>query len=84
MNDNDMTQRQARHQTEKVDLRGLIDRSLMDVIDACSMADGSDRITYVAAVLEREARRELHRASVIARVTRGNPYLPDGAGNGSE
>lgn len=84
MNDNDMTQRQTRHQAEKVELRGLIDRSLMDVIDACSMADGSDRITYVAAVLEREARRELHRASVIARVTRGNPLATEAFGNATE
>lgn len=65
---------------EKVELRGLIDRDLMDVIDAMSMADGQDRISYVAQVLRKEAVRELHRASVISRVARGNPLASDAFG----
>lgn len=65
---------------EKVELRGLIDRDLMDVIDAMSMADGQDRISYVAQVLRKEAVRELHRASVISRVARGNPLAADSFG----
>ena len=70
--------------SDKVELRGLIDRQLMDVIDACSMAEGKDRIAYVAAVLEREAKKELHRASLITRVTRGNPLALEVAGGESE
>ena len=65
---------------DKTELRGLVSSELAVALDAIAMAKGMDRHTYVVQVLEAEARKVAHEASVIARVLRGNPYLTDAHG----
>ena len=65
---------------DKTELRGLVSSELAVALDAIAMAKGMDRHTYVVQVLEAEARKVAHEASVIARVLRGNPYLTDAQG----
>ena len=36
---------------DKVELRGQVDKAVMDVLDACSIARGIDRISLVEKVL---------------------------------
>lgn len=43
-----------------------------------------DRNSYVVSILDQHVKAEAHKTMVRHRMLRGNPYLPDGAGNGSE
>lgn len=56
-----------------VELRGPCPRDIVDVIDAISSARDMDRMALVVEVLRDWARGRLHEATVLARVTRGNP-----------
>lgn len=63
------------------ELRGLIPRSLMAQIDALSQVDGTgSRIDWVIGVLQAEADRQIHRATVLLRMVGRNPLEsePDG------
>lgn len=63
--------------TLSVELRGECPRLTVDVLDAVS---GSRRITRTELVNQipgEWARQQLHEASLIARVTRGNPEAAD-------
>lgn len=56
------------------ELRGLIPRALMAQIDALSQVDGTgSRIDWVIGVLQAEADRQIHRATVLLRMVGGNP-----------
>jgi hypothetical protein len=67
------------------ELRGLIPRSLMAKIDAMSQVDGTgSRIDWVIGVLEAEADRQIHRATVLLRMVGGNPPPPGSDGRGAE
>ena len=70
--------------SDKVELRGLCPADLAQALDALAHADGVDRNNYVNSVLEKHVHQEAHKTMVRHRMLRGNPYLPDGAGNGSE
>ena len=65
---------------EKVELRGQVDKAVMDVLDACSIARGIDRISLVEKVLADWAARKVIEASVLQRIARGNPAVMDLAG----
>lgn len=67
------------------ELRGLIPRSLMAKIDALAQVDSTgSRIDWVIAVLQAEADRQIHRASLLLRMVGGNPSATDGDGKGAE
>ena len=67
------------------ELRGLIPRSLMAKIDALAQVDSTgSRIDWVIAVLQAEADRQIHRASLLLRMVGGNPSVTDGDGKGTE
>lgn len=67
------------------ELRGLIPRSLMAKIDALAQVDSTgSRIDWVIAVLQAEADRQIHRASLLLRMVGGNPSATDGDGKGTE
>lgn len=67
------------------ELRGLIPRSLLAKIDAMAQVDGTgSRIDWVIGVLEAEADRQIHRATVLLRMVGGNPPPPGGDGRGTE
>ena len=46
--------------------------------------DWLGRNSYVVSILDQHVKAEAHKTMVRHRMLRGNPYLPDGAGNGSE
>jgi len=67
-----------------VELREEIPRDLIDVIDAVSAARGVSRRQVVMDVLHVWASDRVHEATVIMRVTRGNPPLAENPRKGSE
>ncbi len=69
---------------ERVELRQLIPSHLAVALDGIAMADGMERCRYIEAVLEAEVRKRAHVASVITRVLRGNPMLPDTDGSAAQ
>jgi len=67
------------------ELRGLIPRSLMAQIDALAQVDGTgSRIDWVIGVLQAEADRQVHRATVLLRMVGRNPSDSEGHGKGTE
>lgn len=67
-----------------VELREEIPRDLVDVIDAVSAARGTSRRQMVIDVLHAWASERVHEATVIMRVTRGNPPLAESDRKGAE
>ena len=65
---------------DKVELRGQVDKAVMDVLDACSIARDMDRISLVEKVLTDWAARKVSEASVLQRIARGNPAVMELAG----
>lgn len=59
---------------DKTELRQLLPSALLQALDAIAMAKGMTRHDYVERVLDMDARRVAHEASVVARCLRGNPY----------
>lgn len=63
-------------QPSKVELRGLCDRDLVDVIDALAIARGIDskrgRMAVIEPVLREWVERISHEAMIIQRVTKNN------------
>jgi hypothetical protein len=68
----------------EAELRGMVTRSLLAKIDAMSMVDGTSRIDWVIRVLEAEADRQIHRATLLLRMVGSNPPPPGGDGRGAE
>ena len=67
------------------ELRGLIPRSLMAQIDVLAQVDGTgSRIDWVIGVLQAEADRQVHRATVLLRMVGRNPLDAEGNGKGTE
>lgn len=54
-----------------VELRGEIDRDLIDVLDAVAQAEASNRMTVLRRWIRERADSEIHRAMMIMRVRRG-------------
>lgn len=59
------------------ELRQQAPRLVIDVLDAVSQARGLTRTDLVNELLGEWAARQLHEASLIHRVTRGNPDVAD-------
>lgn len=66
------------------ELRGNCPKALLSALDALAMARNLDRTAYVNQVLESHVAEEVHKASVLVRTLRGNPFLPDDLGGPSE
>jgi hypothetical protein len=61
-----------------VDMRGKTPRGIVDVLDAIAIArPGWDRFDVVNEILLKHCRQIAREASVIAKVTQGNPRLVD-------
>lgn len=60
-----------------VELRGQCPREIVDVLDAFCAARRLNRQELVNRILRRWAMDRLHEATVLQRVTRGNPVLAD-------
>lgn len=72
-------EKQASGGGERVELRGLVRRELVEAVDAMAMAKGMDRIGLVSEVLEEYVCVRLHEMSVVHRALRGNPLLEEAA-----
>lgn len=66
------------------ELRGNCPKSLLSALDALAMARNLDRTAYVNQVLDAHVADEVHKASVLVRTLRGNPFLPDDLGGTPE
>lgn len=64
----------------KVELRGEIPREVVDVLDAVAQARRVSRMEIVSIVLSQWAQERALEATLIQRVTRGNPFAPDPTG----
>ncbi len=73
----------SRNGEKHVELRGPCPRSTVDVLDAISMANGQTRTDLVNQVLGDWAKKEAHKATLVARVLQGNPLVLDTAGMAS-
>lgn len=62
---------------ETKELRGEAPHDLVCALDALALAADISRTAYVNRVLERHVTVELHRVSVLHKMLRGNPLLPD-------
>lgn len=72
-------------ESRDTELRGLISRALMAKIDALAQVDGSgSRIDWVIQVLEAEADRQIHRASLLLRMVGVHPSGSESPGRDSE
>lgn len=69
---------------DSVELRGTCPRETVDVLDAVSAARGLSRMQVVNEVLSEWARQQLHVATVLGRVLRGNPALAEAIGRVAE
>lgn len=67
---------------EKVELRGMVDREIVDVLDAVSTARRMARNELAELVLREWARGVVHESILIQRVTRGNGSDPESSRNG--
>ena len=67
-----------------VELRGMLPREVIDVIDAVSSAKRMTRIELVHRILADWAGRKHHEAMLVHRVTRGNPPPTDNTWKATE
>lgn len=66
------------------ELRGNCPKALLSALDALAMARNMDRTSYVNSILTGHVEDEVHKASVLVRTLRGNPFLPEDIGGTSE
>lgn len=67
------------------ELRGMIPRALMAQIDALAQVDGTgSRIDWVIGVLQAEADRQIHRATLLLRMVGNNPPDRDASGRSAD
>lgn len=62
------------------ELRGLAPIELVQALDALSLSEDMDRNAYVNKVLHEHVKGKTHKAMMLARMLRGNPYITDSAG----
>ena len=63
------------------ELRGDAPTHLVSALDALAISRDMTRHAYCLEILEKHVVKELHKVTVIRRMMRGNPLLPDAAGN---
>lgn len=72
--------RMCRGNSKMVELRGECPEATVAVLDAISLARSISRTDLVNAVLGEWAKQTAHEAMLVARVTRGNPAVPESTG----
>ena len=66
-----------KHDDSDVELRGMAPRAVVDVLDAVSGHERITRTELMNRILKSWARGVVMQATVVQRVTRGNPALTD-------
>lgn len=64
----------------RVELRGLAPKPLIDVFDAVSFARQIDRMELVIEVLQEWADKKVHESNLIQRITQNNPQGSESVG----
>lgn len=67
----------SRAEKEKAELRGLVDKDLIQALDAMAMVNGQSLIALVADVLHDFAFQKMHETSVLAKTLAGNPLFAE-------
>ncbi len=62
---------------DDVELRGMVSRSVVDILDAVSSARRMPRNELAHEILTKWANEQIHVATLIQRVTRSNPPPSD-------
>jgi hypothetical protein len=65
---------------QQVELRGMVRKSTVDVIDAWSMSNHQTRTDLVNQILDEWADARLHEVSLVNSVAEGNPALTERLG----
>lgn len=65
---------------EQVELRQMMPRAVADVLDAVSLARGLTRTDLVNQILVEYTDKRVHEATLICRLSRGNPCASDTSG----
>jgi len=65
--------------TDQVELRGMVARQIIDVIDAVSMARRQSRVELVEEILRAWSETRLHEANLVNAVAGRNPSRPERA-----
>jgi hypothetical protein len=71
--------RPANPDRSHVEIRVMVPKEVVAVIDAEAMDEGTDRTKVLNEWLREKASRELRRANLIVNASRGNPSLLDEA-----
>lgn len=67
------------------ELRGMVPRRLMEMLDAVSQAKGhQSRFDWLVPLLEAEVEREIHAATVLLRIANINPLATERRGRDSD
>lgn len=61
---------------DQVEVRGLVPRYVVDVVDAVAIYKGVDRIEVVRIVLKEWAEEKIREAALIGRMVAGNDSQP--------
>lgn len=63
----------SRNDSVKVELRGMVSREVVDILDALVQANpGSSRFDYIEPILENWAEKKIHESRIVLRMAHGN------------
>lgn len=65
---------------ETKELRGLAPLELVQALDALSISEDMDRTAYINKVLHDHVKEKTHKAMLLSRMLRGNPYVAEPSG----
>lgn len=66
--------------SQTAELRGECPKAILNVLDAVSLSRDKTRTALVNEILGDWAKKVLHEASLVQRLTEGNPPIPETAG----
>ena len=67
-------------ETRSEEFRGNCTPSLLQLVDACAASEGKSRMEWAAPILEAEAKRRVHAATLLLRMMNIDPSAPDRGG----
>jgi hypothetical protein len=62
---------------DKGELRGMVPLPLLQALDAIALARGLDRTALVERLLTADVKQICHEATLVSRMTRGNPLATE-------
>lgn len=63
----------SRNDSVKVELRGMVSREVVDILDALVQANpGTSRFDYIEPILEKWAEKKVHESKIVLRMAKSN------------